>query len=283
VIQNIELSLFWAAVVAYAVSGVLIGYMMAFDRQRLWRYAAPVLVAGFIAHTVSLVLRWVVTGHVPTIGNYENGSIAGWFIMAFVLWFALRRPEMRLAAALAIPVAVITMGVGLMADTGEVSPMVASLRSWWLYVHIFFAWAATGALSFASGAAVLLLIRDSKLKKGEALTEGGLLHRLPSEDKIDELIYRNIVLGFIAYVAMIASGALWAKDLWGAYWSWDPVETWSLVSWMVYGLILHMRFTFGWRGVRMAWLVVLALLTVFLTMFGVNFAVESSMHIFNVR
>jgi len=87
----------------------------------------------------------------------------------------------------------------------------------------------------------------------------------------------------VAYAVMIGSGAMWAKNLWGAYWSWDPVETWSLISWMMYGLILHLRFTFGWRGTRMAWMVILALISVFVVMFGVNFAVESSLHIFNVR
>ena len=119
--------------------------------------------------------------------------------------------------------------------------MVASLKSFWLYIHVFFAWLAYGAFTVACG--------------------GG--HRLPREDarrarspppdelaRLDELMFRATVFGFATDAIMIAAGAIWAKDLWGSYWSWDPVETWSLLSFLIYGLVLHLRKTLGWRGGR---------------------------------
>jgi ABC-type transport system involved in cytochrome c biogenesis permease subunit len=82
---------------------------------------------------------------------------------------------------------------------------------------------------------------------------------------------------------MISAGAIWAKDLWGSYWTWDPVETWSLISWIIYGIAIHLRVTFGWRQMRLAWLVIAALSTVIISFFGVNFIVSNSLHMFDVR
>jgi len=82
---------------------------------------------------------------------------------------------------------------------------------------------------------------------------------------------------------MISAGAIWAKDLWGSYWSWDPVETWSMISWTTYGIAIHLRVTFGWRETRLAWLLIIALSTVIISFFGVNFMISTSQHMFNVR
>jgi ABC-type transport system involved in cytochrome c biogenesis permease subunit len=82
---------------------------------------------------------------------------------------------------------------------------------------------------------------------------------------------------------MLVAGSIWAEGLWGSYWSWDPVETWSLISYLVYGIVIHLRVTLGWRDQRQAWLVIAALSTVVISFFGVNFVVNSSLHVFNVR
>ena len=82
-------------------------------------------------------------------------------------------------------------------------------------------------------------------------------------------------------VSIVKQGELFlAKDLWGNYWSWDPVETWSLVTWLTYGLAIHLRLTLGWRGRRLAWIVILALAGMFITFFGINIFVSSSLHFF---
>jgi ABC-type transport system involved in cytochrome c biogenesis permease subunit len=106
--------------------------------------------------------------------------------------------------------------------------------------------------------------------------------KFPSLDRLDELIFRYVIFGFITDTIMIGAGAIWAKDLWGSYWSWDPVETWSLVSWLIYGITIHLRVTFGWRESRLAWLAIIALSSVIISFFGVTFVVSSSLHMFNV-
>jgi ABC-type transport system involved in cytochrome c biogenesis permease subunit len=95
-------------------------------------------------------------------------------------------------------------------------------------------------------------------------------------------MFRYVVFGFITDAIMISAGSIWAKDLWGSYWSWDPVETWSLISWLIYGIVIHLRVTLGWRGSKLAWLVIGALTTVLISFFGVNLVVDTSMHFFNV-
>jgi len=270
---------FWLALSIYCGVIALYSYAMVFQHERPWSWGYRGLVAGFVIHVASLAIRWHVTGHVPTVGNYENANLCALFLVAFTLWYSWKSPASRAVGLFIVPVAVLTMGFGAMAGR-QTSPMVAALRSWWLYIHIFFAWLVTGAMSFAFGASIMFLIKEKKVRRNSLST---FFQRLPSLERLDELIYRNVIYGFIAYAVMIASGALWAKDLWGAYWSWDPVETWSLSSWLIYGLILHLRFTFGWGGRRMAWMVIFALISVFIVMFGVNFAVESSMHIFNIQ
>ena len=101
-------------------------------------------------------------------------------------------------------------------------------------------------------------------------------------DRLDELMFRSTVFGFITDAIMIAAGSIWAKSLWGSYWSWDPVETWSLLSWLIYGLALHLRITMGWRGRKLAWLLVFAIIGVLVSFWGVNLVMEGSLHVFNV-
>jgi len=171
------------------------------------------------------------------------------------------------------------MGFGAMRNP-TLSPLAASLKTFWLVIHVYFAWLAYGAFTLAFAAGVLYLLKE---RNATRRTPSSFYDRFPMLDRLDELIFRYIVFGFITDAVMIASGAIWAKDLWGNYWSWDPVETWSLVSWLTYGIIIHLRVTMGWRGKRLAWIAVLAIIGIIITFFGVTFVVESSLHFFNVR
>ena len=129
-------------------------------------------------------------------------------------------------------------------------------------------------------AGVLFLLK----KKDEAApVRNESYDRFPSLGRLDELIFRYVVFGFITDTIMICAGAIWAKDLWGSYWNWDPVETWSLISWLTYGITIHLRVTFGWREKKLAWLAVAALSTVIICFFGVNLVVDTSLHMFQVR
>jgi cytochrome c-type biogenesis protein CcsB len=190
-----------------------------------------------------------------------------------------RNRSLQGLAVATVPLVLIMMGFGYMRNP-VLTPMAASLKTFWLYIHVYFAWLAFGAYALAMAVAVIYL-----LKRRDSLrpVRNPSYESFPSLDRLDELIFRYIVFGFITDTIMIAAGAIWAKDLWGSYWSWDPVETWSLISWLSYGISIHLRVTFGWRETRLAWLAIAALSTVIITFFGVTFIVNTSLHMFNVR
>ena len=270
---------FWPAVMLYSLAAGAHIYALVFREARAVRVGMVPLAGGFVLHSAAIAIRWAATGHIPTVGNYENASFSAWGIILFTVGVSLKYRPLRVIGAFSIPSAVLTMGFGAMSSP-KLSPMVAALRSWWLYSHIIFAMLTYGAFFVAFGASVLYLMKEGRQRKG---TMTAFLEGLPPLERIEELIFRYVVYGFITYAGMIGTGALWAKNLWGSYWSWDPVETWSLISWMIYGAIIHLRLTMGWKGRRMAWLVIAAVPSVLLVFWGINFAVESSMHIFNVR
>ena len=199
--------------------------------------------------------------------------------MAFTLFVAWRQRGLQVIAVATLPLAFLLMGYGAMRHPA-LTPLEASLKSNWLVIHVFFAWLAFGAYALAMGGGIVWLLKRRALSGSVA---NPLFDRFPSLDRLDELLFRWIVFGFVTDAVMIVSGAIWARDLWGSYWSWDPVETWSLVTWFTYGLAIHLRVTRSWRGARFAWLAVLAIVGMIVTFFGVNFVVDTSNHFFNVR
>jgi cytochrome c-type biogenesis protein CcsB len=115
----------------------------------------------------------------------------------------------------------------------------------------------------------MYLIKKSSDNKGAS--KDSLTGSLPELKIIDDLTYKTIVFGFMWLTAGIITGAVWANEAWGTYWSWDPKETWSIITWFVYASTLHARFTRGWSGSRIAWLAIIGFVSVFFTYFGVNF------------
>jgi cytochrome c-type biogenesis protein CcsB len=262
---------FWVMMVVYALAtGGLLASRI-FEKPRLGRAAYGALALAILLHTALVAWRWIVTGHIPTIGNFENALFGGWFISVMAVWSGWRE-RYPLVAVASLPFALLVLGGGAMSDTSP-SPFIASLHSFWLYIHIFFAWLAYGAYTVACGTGIVVL---SKTRAGRPPPQKEEL------DRLDELMFRSTAFGFVTDGIMIAAGAIWAKDLWGSYWAWDPVETWSLLSWIIYGLSLHLRTTMGWRGRRLAWLLVFAIITVIVTFWGVNLVMSGSAHIFNV-
>jgi len=99
----------------------------------------------------------------------------------------------------------------------------------------------------------------------------GLEAMMPPSDVLDKLTYKTIGIAFPLLTLMIAAGAFWANRTWGSYWSWDPKETWALITWMVYAGYLHMRITRGWRGRRAAMFAIIGFVIVLFTFFGVTY------------
>jgi ABC-type transport system involved in cytochrome c biogenesis permease subunit len=133
---------------------------------------------------------------------------------------------------------------------------------------VIFAWLSYGSFSVAAGIAVYYLLIYFRVLKGEE----------EKKRQLEEMNLRIVGFGFIAHTVMVSAGAIWAYGLWGSYWSWDPVETWSLITWLAYGINIHLQVTLGWRGARAQVVTLLCLIAVIVTYFGLGL-----IHEFHIR
>jgi len=277
--SNLETIVFWITLVIYSlVCGGFI-YSIVFKNPRVLPKLSALLTAGFLIHSVTIGARFAATGHLPWSGDYEYSLMGGWFIAGATILVAWRNKALQPLAAATIPLVVVMMGYGVMRNP-SLTPMAASLKTGWLYIHVYFAWLAFCSYTLAMAAGVLYLL---KKKSMDAAAANPVYDKFPSLERLDELTFRYVVFGFITDSIMLVAGSIWAEGLWGSYWNWDPVETWSLISYLVYGIAIHLRVTLGWRDTRQAWLVIVALSTVLISFFGVTFVVNSSLHVFQVR
>jgi cytochrome c-type biogenesis protein CcsB len=266
---NTEIILMWLAVTAYALGtiGFVIGAV--FRIERLMKIALWVSVAGLVPHAVAIGMRWIAVGHGPYLGFYEVVSSYAFASVVALAIAAALRPQLRALGVVIMPLATLMIGGAMLAPK---SPLVvtAKLASWWLTIHVTFAKLSYSSFIAAFALGIVFLIRERK-----GAEEGSLLSRLPSQAVLDDLGFRFIGVGFIFLSVMIVAGAIWANEAWGRYWAWDPIETWSLISWIVYAAYLHTRLTLGWKGSKAAWFAVIALPVMAFTLIGVPLAYNS--------
>jgi cytochrome c-type biogenesis protein CcsB len=270
--------LIWFCIYCYALATILLLTGFVFNKEKLLAIAGCLILPGFVAHTVLFAMRWARTGWFPANGELENSITACWFAVAFTIYLFIRRRTFSGVELFTIPAALLLMGFGVMKAPSPL-PMVASLKSSWLIIHVLFAQLAFGAYAIAAGFGLVHVLKERRIRREGA---AGFYGRFPRPELLDELMFKFVIYGFIGQAIMIVAGSIWAKDLWGSYWAWDPVEVWSLVSWLLYGFSIHLRVTLGWRGRRQAWLMIVLFSTVIITGWGVNIVVKNSQHIFGV-
>ena len=266
-----------------------IAFWSASSAQRTGVVQLLVAVANLLL-TAQLVLRWWESGHFPISNLYESLCFLAWACTLTQLLVERTWPSPIVAAA-ATP-----MGLGCIAfasfalpDQLQTSaPLVPALRSSWLVMHVSVIMVSYAALLVGSLLSLAVLFTD----RGEALelrsssigsggyrravatTEGGLIQlqsvQFSTNEQLDSLSYRTITVGFLMLTVGIVSGAVWANEAWGSYWSWDPKETWALICWLVYAAYLHTRLSRGWQGRRPALVAVAGLVVVAVCYIGVN-------------
>jgi len=249
-----EIVLIWSAVLVYAVSTAVFAAGTVFAGKRLLAAGLIAATAGLALHTAAFAVRWVRVGHAPFLGFYEVVSAYAFVTVATVVYLGWWRPRLRPLGVVLMPLSLLALGAAMLADKSD-EIAGGTLASWWLTVHVLFAKLSYAAFIVAFALAVVYLLRD---RPGVHRTDA-ILDKLPDQDVVDDLAYRAAAVGLVFLSIMIAAGAIWANEAWGRYWAWDPIETWSLVTWLVYSLYLHARLTLGWTGRRSAWLLVAAL------------------------
>ncbi|MBI5507283.1 MAG: cytochrome c biogenesis protein CcsA [Deltaproteobacteria bacterium] len=253
---------FWAGATLYAAATAAFFAWLAFRRPALARFALLAALAALVPHGLALALRWAEVGHGPFSTRYEVLS-ANAFLLVVVYVVAVRiAPALRGLGALVLPAAFLLLGLSV--DSFALKSEVPIIfKSYWLYLHIGFAklFGATTILAAACAAGYLAKARERRFAAS-----------LPSPARLDLYAHQLLLLAFLCLGVMIAAGSLWAHQSWGRYWAWDPIETSSLATWIVFGLILHLRVLHGWTGARMAYLTFVALALTVVTVYVVTLA-----------
>lgn len=260
--EQTEIILFWMTVFVYV--GAFCVHIFGFVRgsTRTDTVVIRLLWVGIVLHTAVALIRWSAAGHAPVTDNYELNLTGTWFTLFVFLVFERLKKVDRSIALVVTPVVFLVMGHGLMTRSAPI-PMGPAFQSPWLVVHVIFAWLSFGCFAIAFGAAVLFLVRE-RFPDWQPIT------KVPDLMELDLAGYRFIVLGFINHSVMLVSGAIWAKKLWGHYWSWDVLEIWSLITFLFYAFYLHARSFLGWRMKRAAWLTGFGFVVLAISFWGVQ-------------
>lgn len=274
-VTKTEAVFLWISVWLYGLGFLAFLYGMVFRKDKGSKWGWHLTMAGFASQTGSMATRWWVTGHPPVMGSYENSMLGGWFI---ILLFTLMRSwqrRMEVIGIVIVPVVILMIGNGAMSNP-VLTPLSPPYQSNWLWFHVFFAWVAYGAFCIGAGLGAMYLVKERRDKTRELRpkAEDGRIHlldRLPDLHVINDLTLKIIIFGFIALTVEMGAGAIWAYGLWGRYWGWDPIETWSLITWLTYGTYIHLGVTLGWKGRRMAWLAIFAIIFEFITFGGIGY------------
>jgi len=261
----------WSSIGAYLISSLVFLSGMVFKKEGHSSFAWKAALAGFLLHTLTIAVRWIESGHPPVLWRFEHALAGGWFVMAVFLALVFRFPSIRALGALVISFTLLMLGYGIMSAELGVEPLPPPYQSNWLWVHVGFAWVAYGAYHVAAGMGILYLLKGRAIRKRGEENIHRFFAKLPGLKTLDDLTFKLIVYGFISHIVMLGAGAIWAYGLWGRYWTWDPIETWTLISWLIYGLNIHLRVTYDFTGSRGAWLAIVSLAGVLIFFGGIGF------------
>ena len=250
--------------------------------------------------TTILAWRWIESGYFPLSNLYESLLFFTWGI-TFIALILESTTSLNLLGAIITPLAMFIVGFATLSlpdGMQKAAPLVPALKSNWLMMHVSIMMFSYSTLIIGSLLSIVFLIltrgRQVNLKgssvgniniQGPKVSEisresdlpvhdfrdGVLEKKLNLLESLDNLSYRIIGLGFPLLTIGIIAGAVWANEAWGSYWSWDPKETWALITWLVFAAYLHTRITKSWQGKGPAVLASLGFIVVWICYLGVNF------------
>jgi cytochrome c-type biogenesis protein CcsB len=295
-------------VALFAYIAAMLGYFvfLAFRREAVWQVSRAVAVVGVVANLVSIVARGLAADRVPWGNMYEYSSLFALLVVVGALVVVEGVYHVRSLTGFALMFSVLTMAVAVSFLYVGPGPLVPALNSYWIKIHVQAAiWGSSlfalggiatiaylvvdrterklverlgaqtpppimgGALDLdaATGDAPADLVPDPAEEVGERSTKRRLV---PSAAGLDRLAYRIIALAFPIWTFAVIAGAIWAQEAWGRYWGWDPKETWSFITWVIFAGYLHARATSGWKGRRAAVIALVGFVSLLITYYAVN-------------
>jgi ABC-type transport system involved in cytochrome c biogenesis permease subunit len=246
--------LFLAAFIVAVFS--LISLIISTFRQWFEKVTLVTVSLVWLLVTLSVILRTVATGHGPFTNMYEFAVAFTWGIITVGLLF-WRRSKVKMVA---VTSSLLSIGLMIFALTrsAQADYLVPALQqSTLLTLHVTAAIIAYGAFAVGFGVSVASL-----------WPHAGFALKLPSSEVLEKTGYQAVIIGFPFMTLTIILGSVWAEISWGRYWGWDPKETASLVTWLLYAGYLHARVIRGWRGKKLSVLLVVGFCAVLFTFFG---------------
>lgn len=251
---------FSIAFIIYIAATILFFVYFVGHKEKVGKYAINITFVGFIIHTLAMILRIIESGRLPFSNQFEFASSFTWGIVLIFLIIHYRY-KLTSLGAFVMPLAFLMMGYASMLSR-EIKPLMPALQSNWLTIHVGSAVISYGSFAIGCGLAIMYLFNEKKMREGDS--------KLPHIEAYDYLSYRIIAFGYLMLTIVIVTGAIWAKYAWSRYWAWDPKETWSLITWLIYSVYLHLRFRRGWKGRPAAWFAIIGFACVIFTFIGVN-------------
>lgn len=258
----------WTALVGYSIACVLVLIGVVFAK-RPEKTILTLVTASVLLHTLAIGFRWARIGHVPVGSAFEMLSANVWGLMIAVTLGYWLLPKFRAFAAVAMPIVIMVMAWMLLKPSTE-SSLPPTYETVWLYIHIAFIKLFLGCAFIALGVSGIVLLRAANIGRSRFAS-------MPDDKALDGRAYRFMALALIFDTLGIVAGSIWAQDAWGRYWSWDPLETWSLVTWLAIGLSLHVRVPYKTSPVTNALLIAAVFVIAFFTFFGIPF-VSTALH-----
>ncbi len=256
----------------YLFSAILYIIALVYRRPLLGKVATISTLIAWLLQSGGIALRWTESyqmgiGHAPLTNMYESVVFFAWTIVLLQLLFEWKF-KTGISGAFALPLATMAMSYASLATdiNKSITPLIPALQSNWLIAHVVTCFVGYAAFTMTAVFGLMFLLKNKTNDK-----QGFFGTRFPEKETIDELMHKTMVFGFLWLSAGIITGSVWANTAWGTYWSWDPKETWSLITWFFYAVTLHIRYTRDWKGTRIAYMAILGFFSVLFTYYGVNF------------
>jgi cytochrome c-type biogenesis protein CcsB len=273
-------------------------YYLAFRRKPVWVVAMAATYAGLAAQLISIVARGMAASRIPLGNMYEYSVFLSFLVVLAYVVFVEGVAKVHTVGGFVLAFAVLTMAVAVLFLYVGPEPLVPALNSYWRQIHVSSMILSSSLLALGCIITILYLVkerRERRLAETIAPIMGGAVDLenapphfeagadepaapaptgrrglLPSSAILDRLAYRMIAFGFPIWTFGIITGAIWAQSAWSRYWGWDPKETWSFITWVIFAGYLHARATSGWKGRRAAVIALVGFVSLLITYYAVN-------------
>ncbi len=261
--------LFFLAILCYMLSSASYFAYLFIQRNQLHQIGCALLLAGAACQSTVIVWSFVLTGHMPVNNLHETLSLVAWALVGAFLVMHIKL-RVKVLGVYVAPLASFVLFVASQFPKEHMQPQNL-LKGFWLVIHIITIFIGDAGFALACGVGILYLLQERSIK---SKNRGFFFKRLPSLDLLDSTGYACVVIGFTMLTIGLVTGMVFAKNVWGRFWSWDPKEVWSAVTWIFYAALLHERLTVGWRGRRAAIMAIVGFAVLLFTFLGVNFLLK---------